>query len=97
MVRRIYEWPPIVTEKLSVLALTAADVAAVAEPAAPAERATGFDLDHVTIQTAPIHLLFLTGDKRPDVYDRAYREALAGPPGRVGRSHHRGPFQLESI
>jgi predicted permease len=31
---------------------------------------TGFDLDQVTIQTAPIHVLSLTGDARLDVYDR---------------------------
>jgi predicted permease len=39
---------------------------------------TGFDLDHVTIQTAPIHLLSLTGDARLDVYDRMVE--------RIGRS-----------
>jgi predicted permease len=31
---------------------------------------TGFDLDHVTIQTAPVHVLSLRGDARLDFYDR---------------------------
>ena len=31
---------------------------------------TGFDLDHVTIQTAPVHVLSLRGEARLDFYDR---------------------------
>jgi predicted permease len=31
---------------------------------------TGFDVDHVTIQTAPFHVLPVSGDARLDLYDR---------------------------
>jgi predicted permease len=39
---------------------------------------TGFDLDRVTIQTAPFHVLPYRGDKRLDLYDRMVE--------RIGRS-----------
>ena len=41
---------------------------------------TGFDLDHVTIQTAPVHVLALRGAARLDFYDRMV-ERLGRAPG----------------
>jgi len=41
---------------------------------------TGFDLDHVTIQTAPFHLLNLTAETRMDLYHRM-RNRLEQLPG----------------
>jgi predicted permease len=41
---------------------------------------TGFDLDHVTIQTAPLHLLHLTAEARMELYQRM-RNRLDQLPG----------------
>ena len=41
---------------------------------------TGFDLDHVTIQTAPFHLLNLTAEARMDLYHRM-KDRLEQLPG----------------
>ena len=38
---------------------------------------TGFDLDHVTIQTAPVHVLSLRGEAPLDFYDRMVERSAA--------------------
>lgn len=40
---------------------------------------TGFDLDHVTIQTSPMYLLHLKGDKKLDMYERIVDRLMQMP------------------